>query len=167
MLKNLLALLFLSLFIYGGCSSIRVPSDYDILGIKIGMNKEDAAKRLNEIGKLQNEESNQQEVWALTDKPHYSFLIIGFNKKTQKVRFITAKARENGSRVSYGDVLDIGNAQQQKSANNYKYIQEIPGSTLTFGYTKIASGTDPNYLTYFSLKELNSSEEEEDDDEEK
>jgi hypothetical protein len=165
MLKILTALLFLSLIVFGGCSSFKAPSDSDILGIKIGMNKEDAAKRLNEIGKLEKEESKQQEVWALTNDSHYSYLIVAFNKETQKVRFITAKARENGSRLRYTDVLDIGKAQQTSSANNYKYSQEVPGSAFTSGYTKIASGADSNYLTYFSLKELNSSDEEEDDDE--
>ena len=165
MLKNLPALLFLSLIVLGGCSALKTPSDADVLGIKIGMSKADAAKRLNEIGKLEKEESKQQEVWALTNDSHYSFLIVAFNKETQKVRFITAKARENGSRIRYGDVLDIGQAQQKTSVNNYKYIQEISGSALTWGYTKIASGTDSTYLTYFSLKDSESSEEEEDDDE--
>ncbi len=165
MVKNLLALLLLSLITVGGCKSLKAPSDSDVLGIKIGMNKEDAAKRLNEIGKLEKEESKQQEVWALNDDPHYSHLIIGFGKKDQEVRYVTVKARENGSRVRYSDVLDIEKSQQTSSANNYKYIQEVPGNALNSGYTKIASGTDSNYLTYFSLKELNSSEESEEDEE--
>ncbi len=92
-------------------------------------------------------------------------MIIGFGKEDEEVRYVTVKARENGSRVAYSDVMDIGKAQQTSSANNHKYIQEVPGNLLTYGYSKIASGTDSNYLTYFSLKELNSSEEEEEDEE--
>ncbi len=122
MVKNLLALLLLSLITVGGCKSLKAPSDSDVLGIKIGMNKEDAAKRLNEIGKLEKEESKQQEVWALNNDLHYSHLIVAFDKKNKKVRYITAKARENGSRVLYSDVMDIGKARQTSSANNYKLI---------------------------------------------
>ncbi len=164
MVKNLLALLLLSLITVGGCKSLKAPSDSDVLGIKIGMNKEDAAKRLNEIGKLEKEESKQQEVWALNDDPHYSHLIVGFGKEDQEVRYVTVKARENGSRVRYTDVLDTGKAQQKISASNFKYIQEIPGGVFTSGYLKIASGTDANYLNYFSLKDSDSSEEEDDDE---
>ncbi len=164
MLKNLPALLFLCFITFGCSNLLKTQSDSDILGIKIGMSREDAHKRLKEIGKLEKEESKQQEVWALNNEPHYDYLILAFDKENRQVRYITAKARENGTRVPYSDVLDTGKAQQTSSANNYKYIQEIPGNVLSNSYAKIASGTDSNYLTYFSLKQLNSSEEEEDEE---
>ncbi len=160
MLKNLLALLLLCLIAYGCAKSSQTQSNSDILGIRIGMSKEDTIKRLNEIGKLDREERKQQEIWALNNDPHYSHLIVAFDKEKQVVRYITAKARENGSRVRYSDVLDIGKAQLTSSTNNYKYTQEVQGNESTPGYTRIASGTDSNYLNYFSLKELNLPEEE-------
>ncbi len=80
-------------------------------------------KRLNEIGKLDHEERKQQEIWALNNDPHYSHLILAFDKEKQDVRYITAKARTDGSRVLYSDVLDINNAKLITSPNNYKYIR--------------------------------------------
>ena len=160
MLKNLLALLMLCLITFSCSNPSKTQSGSDILGIKIGMSKEDTIKRLNEIGKLDHEERKQQEIWALNNDPHYSHLIVGFDKEKQKVRYITAKVRENGSRLRYSDVLDIGKAQQTNSANNYKYTEEVQENESTPGYTRIASGTDSNYLNYFSIKELNLPEEE-------
>ncbi len=163
MLKNLLALLLLGLITFGCSNLSRNQPDSDILGIRIGMSRQDTIKRLNEIGKLDREERKQQEIWTLNNDPHYSHLIVAFDKEKQLVRFITAKARENGTRLRYSDVMDISNANLTSSANNYKYIQEVQAKELTVGYTKIASGTDSNYLTYFSLKESNSFEEEEEE----
>ncbi len=160
MLKNSLALLLLCLITFGCSNSSKTQSASDILGIRIGMSSEDTIKRLNEIGKLEREERRQQEIWALNNDPHYSHLIVAFDKEKQVVRYITAKARENGSRLRYSDVMDIGKAQQTGSTNNYKFTQEVQGNESTPGYTRIASGTDSNYLNYFSLKELNLPEEE-------
>ncbi len=161
MLKNLLTLLLLCLIVFGCSNSPKTQSASDILGIRIGMSKEDTIKRLNDIGKIDHEEKKQQEIWALNNDPHYSHLIVAFDKEKQILRFVTAKARENGTRVRYSDVMDISKTKLTTSPNNYKYIQEVQANESTPGYTRIASGTDANYLTYFSLKELNSSEEEE------
>ena len=160
MLKNLLLLYLLCLITFGCSNSSKTQPASDILGIRIGMSSEDTIKRLNEIGKLDHEERKQQEIWTLNDDPHYSHLILAFDKEKQDVRYITAKAREKGSRVRYNDVIDISKAQQRSSSNNYKYIEDVQASESTPGYTRIASGTDPDYLNYFSLKELNLPEEE-------
>jgi hypothetical protein len=155
MLKSLLVLFLLGLTAFDCSNSTKTQSKSDILGIRIGLSKEDTTKRLNEIGKLDHEERKQQEIWALNNDPHYSHLIVAFDKEKQILRFITAKARENGTRVRYSDVMDISKAKLTTSSNNYKYIQEVQGNESTPGYTRIASGTDSDYLTYFSLKELN------------
>ena len=160
MLKNLLALLLFCLIAFGCSNSSKTQSNSDILGIRIGMSKDDTTKRLNEIGKLDHEERKQQEIWTLNNDPHYSHLIVAFDKEKQILRFVTAKARENGTRVRYSDVMDISKAKLTSSPNNYKYIQEVPANESSPGYSRIASGTDSDYLTYFSLKELNLPEEE-------
>ncbi len=160
MLKNLLLLLLLCLITLACTNAPQTQSNSDILGIKIGMSKEDASKRLNEIGKLDHEERKQQEIWVLNNDPHYSHLIVAFDKEKQILRFITAKARENGTRLRYSDVLETDKAKLTSSANNYKYIQEVQATESTPGYSRIASGTDSDYLNYFSLKELNLPEEE-------
>ena len=165
--KSFLAVFLLCLFILG-CSKLpKTESKSDILGIRINMSKENAHKRLNEIGRLEKEESKQQEVWTLNNDPSYSNLIVAFTREDPAVRFVTAKAREDGTRVRYSEVLDLEKSQQIGSANNYKYIQEFPADEKTSGYSIIASGKDQNFLTYLSLKDLtpSESEEEEEDDE--
>lgn len=149
-----------------GCSYLpQTKSDSDILGIKLGTSEKEVRKRLNELGRLDREESRQQEIWTLNNDPHYSHLILAFDKENQSVRYITVKARENGTPVQYRDVVDLEKAKQISSAGNYKYVQEIEGSLTISGYIKTASGKDTNNLTYYSLKKLNSSEEEEEEDE--
>lgn len=160
MLKHLLALLLLCLITFGCSSSLKTQPSSDILGIRIGMSKEDAIKRLQEIGKLDHQERKQQEIWTLNNDPHYSHLILAFDKEKQDVRYITAKARENGTRIRYSDVMDISKAKLINSPNNYKYIQEVQANESIAGYSKIASGTNVDYLTYFSHKELSLPEEE-------
>jgi hypothetical protein len=159
MLKNLLALLLVSLIAFNCSKSSKTELSSDILGIRIGMSKEDTIKRLQQIGKLDHEERKQQEIWTLNDDPRYSHLILAYDKEKQDVRYITVKAREGGTRVSYSDVIDTNKAKLIKAPNNYKYIQEVPGNDSTPGYSRIASGTDANHLTYFSFKELNLPEE--------
>ena len=159
MLKTLSALLLLCVITFGCSKPSKTQPSSDILGIKIGMSKEDTIKRLNEIGKLDHEERRQQEIWTLNNDPNYSHLILAFDKEKQDVRYITAKARTDGSRLLYSDVLDINNAKLITSPNNYKYTQDVQGNESIPGYSRIASGTDANYLTYFSLKEINLPEE--------
>ncbi len=166
MLRKLSVLLLACLLTASCLESLKSQSEADVLGIRIGMPNEEAAKRLRQIGRLEKEEKKQQEVWVLNDDPRYSFLIIGFDKEEQDVRYVTAKTRENGTPVRYGDVMDVGKAQHISSANNHKYVQEKPRSLLAHGYSIIASGTDPNNLTYLSLKKQGSGEEEKEEEEE-
>ena len=159
MLKKIPAFLLLCLVAFGCSGSSKTQSGSDILGIRIGMSKEDTMRRLNEIGKLDHEERKQQEIWTLNNDPHYSHLILAFDKEKQDVRYITAKARKGGTYLRYSEVMDIKNAKFITSPNNYKYIQEVQANEKTPGFTRIASGTDPDHLTYFSLKEINLPEE--------
>ncbi len=40
------------------------------------------------------------------------------------------------------------------AVNNYKYVLEMPARGKNPGYKVIARGQDQNYLTYFSIEEL-------------
>lgn len=161
-MKKKFLLLLLSCLLAFGCNSKKTEPKSDILGIKPDMSQENAHKRLREIGKLEKEERKQQEIWALNDDPRYSYLIVGFTKENPAVRYVTAKTREDGSRVSYSDVLDLEKARQIGSVNNYKYVQKFPAVENHSAYSIVASGKDPNYLTYLSLKVFDPSESEED-----
>ncbi len=159
MIKKIFICTFLLLLIFSNVKNTVAKTKHEVLGIKIGMNRDDARRRLEKLGKLEKEESKQQEVWKLTDEPQYAYIIIGFNREKTEVRFITAKARENGKRVRYGDVLNLKKAKQTGSTNNYKYVLEVPGRGKSPGYIVTARGQNPDYLTYFSIKKLDGKEE--------
>lgn len=165
-MKNFLIYTFLFLSFVGGTQSAGAKPKPEIAGLRVGMKREDALKRLEKIGKKEKDESKKQEVWKLTNNPQYSHIIIAFDRENNDVRFITAKAREGGTRVRYSDVLDVKKAKQVGAINNYKYKLESPSRGKKKGYTLIASGRDADYLTYFSIKEIeNGKEEDEDEDE--
>jgi hypothetical protein len=153
MMKKILAGTFLFWIMLLIAVNIDAQTKHDVLGLKVGMNKEDAVKRLQKIGSKERDERKQQEIWNLTDDSSYSHIIIAFNKEN-KVRFITAKGRESGNRVRYSDVIDVKKARQMGAVNNYKYVLEMPARGKKPGYKVIARGQDQNYLTYFSIEEL-------------
>jgi superfamily II DNA/RNA helicase len=107
MIRGLLILGFLFSLVLFFPNSANADVKSDVLRLRLGMSKEAAHKILQKIGKLEKNESKQQEVWALSDNQQFSYIIIAFNKEYTEVRFITAKARENGKRVRYDEVLDI------------------------------------------------------------
>ena len=152
-MKKILAGTFLFWIMLLIAVNIDAQTKHDVLGLKVGMNKEDAVKRLQKIGSKERDERKQQEIWNLTDDSSYSHIIIAFNKEN-KVRFITAKGRESGNRVRYSDVIDVKKARQMGAVNNYKYVLEMPARGKKPGYKVIARGQDQNYLTYFSIEEL-------------
>ena len=126
----------------------------DVLGLKVGMSREAADSRLQKIGKKDHDERKQQEIWKLKNDKRFSHVIVAFDKEYKKVRFVTAKARENGERVRYSDVLDTRKSVAQQMTNNHKYVLEIPAKGRTPGYKIIARGSDKDYLTYFAIEEL-------------
>jgi hypothetical protein len=154
MIKGLLILGFLFTMILFFPHSANADVKADILGLRLGMSKEAAHKILQKIGKLDKTESKQQEVWALSNNQQFSYIIIAFNREYSEVRFITAKARENGKRVRYRDVLDLKKARQAGTTGNNNYIQEMPARGDKPGYKIIARGPDPTYLTYFSIERI-------------
>lgn len=159
MIKKSLVCTFLLSLVLFDVQITAAETKHEILGIRIGMSRNDTRRRLEKLGKLEREERKQQEIWNLTDDPNYSYIIIGFNKENTEVRYITAKARENGKRVRYSDVLDLKKAKQTGATNNYRYVLEIPGRGKTAGYIITARGQNPDYLTYFSIKKLEGKEE--------
>jgi hypothetical protein len=154
MIKNFLIYTFLFWIVLLNSHFAEAKTKHEILGLRVGMSKEEALNRLQEIGSKERDERKQQEIWNLTNDKHYSYIIIAFDKDNTKVRFITAKAREGGKRVRYRDVIDIKKARQEGVTNNYKYVLEVPARSKELGYKVVARGRDKEYLTYFSIEEL-------------
>jgi hypothetical protein len=126
----------------------------EVLGIRIGMSMEEAHARLSKMGRLEKEERKQQEVWALSGDERFAFLIVGFEKQSRRVRYVTAKARETGKRVRYAEVLDLKEARQTTSPPRYEYVREVAARGAQPRFAVILLGSSPEVLTYYSVKKL-------------
>jgi len=135
------------------CSRSVEPKP-EILGVRLGMSREEARARLQEIGKLEKEERKQQEVWRLADDPNYSHLMVAYNKEYTSVRYVTAVAHEQGSRVPYADVINPGGARLESTQASRTYTQETPARDGRPGFITKAMGTDPTYLKYYSVERI-------------
>jgi hypothetical protein len=116
------------------------------------MSKEEAHRRLRDLGRLEKEERKQQEVWGLAGDSPYSHLIVAYGKGDAAVRYVTAVAKEGGRRIRYADVLDTGKAQQTRAGNSITYKMEVPGGDGKPAYTVRAIGDGPEHLKYYSIE---------------
>lgn len=153
-MRKFLTIMFCAGILLFSASGIKAEVKKDVLGIYVGMNHDEAIKILQKIGKKDHDERKQQEIWKLKDDKHFSHIIISFDKDYKKVRFVTAKALENGKPIRYSDVLDVKKAEAQVLPNNYKYVMVVPAKGDQAGYKIIARGKDKDYLTYFAVEEL-------------
>lgn len=134
----------------------------NILGIKLGMSKEDAENRLREIGKFKENAAKGQQVWLVEKDPRFNSLAIGFDKEN-RVRYVTAFA-ENGSvkeRVRFTDVGDVSKAKQEITAPHHRYTWMINTADGKPDYFITVYGADPEFLSIYSLAKVGQSEEEE------
>ncbi len=158
MKKKLLAIAFILSVVFINVQQAAAATQHDVPGIEVGMSREKAVSILAKMGKKDHDERKQQEIWTLRDNKQFSHIIISFDKEYKYVRFINAKARENGERVRYSDVIDVEKAVAQDLPNNYKYVIQVPAQGDKAAYKIIARGSDKDYLTYFAVEALTESE---------
>ena len=139
------------LLLAAACATPVEPKP-EILGVRLGMSREEARARLQNIGQLEKEERRQQEVWRLTNDPVYSHLMVAYNKEYTAVRYVTAVANEQGRRVRYADVVDLKRAREDTTPASHAYTQEVPARPDQPGFVAKAIGTDPAYLKYYSVE---------------
>ncbi len=139
------------LLLASACSRGTEPKP-EILGIRLGMTREEAHARLKNIGQLEKEERRQQEVWRLTSDPGYSHLMVAYNKEYTSVRYITAVANEQGSRIRYADVVNLGSARLDSTQASRTYTQEVAARDGQPGFVTKAIGSDPTYLKFYSVE---------------
>ena len=151
------------LLLAAACSTSSEPKP-EILGVRLGMSREEAHARLQKIGKLEKEERRQQEVWRLDGDPSYSHLMVAYNKDYTSVRYVTAVANEQGRRVPYAEVIDLGGARLESAQASRTYWQELPERSGRPAFVAKAIGTDPTYLKYYSVVRSDSEGEEEDEE---
>ena len=126
------------------------PGGHDVLGIRAGMPRDEALRRLEQLGTKERDERKQQEVWVLKDNPDYTHLLVGFNKEKTELRYVTGVARPG--RVRYADVLDVQKARNTNVSNNLTYELEVPAADGRPAYSVSARGTDPQHLAYYSVE---------------
>ena len=151
------------LLIAPACSTASRPGP-EILGVRLGMTREEAHARLQTIAKLEKEERKQQEVWRLTGDPGYTHLMVAYNKEYTSVRYVTAVANEQGRRVAYADVINLDGARTESTPASRTYTQETPARDGRPGFVTKAIGSDPTYLKYYSVELADSGEADEDDE---
>lgn len=131
----------------------RRPQD-NVLGIRIGMSRQDVHHRLQKLGTLEKEVRGRQEVWKLKSEPRFASVMVGFDTNFQ-VRYVTAISRD-GQRMRYGDIGPIKDAFAERAGGVYtRYTWEIKPDKKHSGYFLIAEGRDPEYLQSFSIKRHN------------
>ena len=135
------------------CSSPREPQP-EILGVRLGMSRDEARARLQSIGQLEKEERRQQEVWRLNNDASYSHLIVAYDKGYTAVRFVTAVATEQGRRVRYADVIDRARAREDLTPVTRTYTQEVAARDGRPAFVVKAIGSDPESLKYYSVERI-------------
>lgn len=152
-LAKVVALCCLLLSVAACAESSREPQP-EILGVRLGMSRDEARARLQGIGQLEKEERRQQEVWRLNGDASYSHLIVAYDKGYTAVRFVTAVASEQGRRVRYADVIDAARARADVTPATRTYTQQVPARDGRPAFVAKAIGSDPESLKYYSVEKI-------------
>lgn len=131
-------------------SSVQLPAD--ILGIYVGMKKEDANKRLGEIATFERNERKQQQMWRLNNDTRFSHLAVGYDKE-DKVRYVTAfvDATTAKERIRFSDVGDLSKAKNEILEPHYRYIWDVPPVNGRPAFSVNIYGDNPQSLSFYSL----------------
>ena len=156
-MRNVLLLALLAVSISCATSG-ATPYPRELFGIRPGTRRADAHTKLQAVGKFVRDEAKRQEVWTVED-PRWTGAIVGFDRE-ERVRFITAVARPDGERVRYSEVVDVATAKHRTTGSTHRYA--APRCRVV---TAIDIGSDPQDLTYYSLKRVRDEGEEEEEDE--
>lgn len=141
-----LALTAALLFSFAAAAADAPPVS-DILGVRLGMSREEVRSGLADVARLEREERRRHEIWTIHDDPRFASLIIGYTKEWN-VRFVTAVAKPEGTAVRYGEVLDLAAAKLRTAGTTRTYTWV----TGTPPYSIIAIG-GPSRLDYLSLED--------------
>lgn len=151
--SSILVVIVLTMTQCVGKTTSELPKD--ILGISIGMSKENADRRLREIGKFIREEGKRQQVWMLNDNPNLGHIAIGYSENNQ-VRYVTAFAKpRDGQPLPYKNVGDLSAAKEEIAGPNRRYIWQVPAQGDTPGYSVIARGGNAEFLSSYTLSKSN------------
>jgi hypothetical protein len=169
MMKRLSAIqLLLSLLLTMTQCARRRPVEppRDILGIYVGMKREDAKRRLEEIAQFERDARKRQVVWKVNDNARFSHIALGYDEQDQ-VRYVTAFVDKAAAkeRIRFSDVGDLTKAKKEIVEPHYRYIWEVPASDGKPPYFVNIYGDDPEFVLHYSLSRVAPKEKEEEDKE--
>ncbi len=165
-----LSIFIVLLLVTTQCANKSAPTSGlpdNILGIKLGMSKENAETRLKEIGKFSRDEEKNQQIWSLNNNPHFGYVAVGFDTENQ-VRYVAAFAKpKGGTLMRFDEVGDLKAAKEEVTGEFHRYTWEVPAEHENFSYSVIAQGNNSDYLSMFTLAKPQNKDEEEEEERER
>lgn len=152
-MRRSITLAFLLLFVISETGAATRKPQSAIFGVRLGMSEEAAHRLLRKIASQQREEKNgeregEQEVWLLRDR-RLDYLVLRFNHE-HRVSSMSVVARKD-SHVLYSELADLKNASQATDGRNYTYTWKVNRGTNQTSYVVVARGSDPSYLTSYTV----------------
>jgi len=140
----------------------------DIFGISVGMNKGEAQKRLEEIAQFVSEDRKTGQLWEMKNEPRFKHVAVGYDAEN-KINFVTALADKATAkeRMRFSDVGDLSAALKEVVGPHHKYFWDVPANEGKPAYKIFIYGSDPEFLTIYSLSELSLSKKDKPDESEK
>lgn len=159
-MKNLIAsVVMILLFVSSAFPAAKDPAP-GILGVKLGAKEKDVRKLLQKIAKQQKEEKKEEEeeggeeeIWILTKNSNYESLIVGFDRN-HLVRYVTVFAGKSSNKIPYSDIGNLKTARFESNPGNYRYTWDVSAKGKKSRYLVIARGTDPKFLSSYSIKKF-------------
>src|SRR5689334_23749811 len=146
----------LCLLLVSGAIAVQARVKPEIMGVALEMSRDAALARLKSIGQLEKDDRRRQEVWAIKD-PRISHLLVGYDAD-YRVRYVTAIARADGSRMRYQEIADVKSAQSSNTPGNHKFTWEVESHRGKVGFIIIARGRDSQFLDSYSVKKADQEE---------
>lgn len=133
-----------------GACAVKSSLPQDIFGIRLGMNRADAQKHLEEIAEFERDDRKQQQIWRLKNDARYSHIVLGFDKSGQ-VRYITVFADKSKVRTRFSEIGDVSAAKAEILEPHHKFIWEVGKNGEKPAFFVEAYGTEKDFLSSYSL----------------
>lgn len=135
-----------------------------VLGLKIGMSKEDADKRLRESGEFKEAMEKRQEVWFVKNDKHFNGVAVGYDREN-RVRYVTAYSEPGkvSERLRFTAVGDLTKAAQEITDPHHRYTWKVPAANGKPEYVITIYGADKEFLSMYTMGEIPNSGKSEDE----
>src|SRR6185503_2748966 len=121
----------------------------EVLGLRLGMSEQSARSRLQKIATWQKPAFKKRlEVWILSHDPTYNYLVVKF--KNSQLIFIQAVVNA-AAHVRYEDLGSLAHAVTRSDGHTHTYEWKIKPHGKQAGCLLIARGSNPEFLTSYSI----------------